>query len=103
MAIKHSQSFCRHSQLAVELASQGESALQPCGEARRPPAPSAGLYASAPCLRTCSATDPLALNLGGPAVKERETAESGIVQEVGQFRPGEDLWMENGEWYLVLR
>lgn len=93
LGIKHSQSSCRHSPLAVGLASQEEAAWRPCGEARRTPALSAGLSALAPCPRTYSATNPPALNLSGRAVKKQETAELRIVIEVRQFRSGEELWM----------
>lgn len=102
-AIKHSQSFCRHSPPAVGSASQEEAAWRPCGEARRPPAPSAGLYASAPCPRTCSAASPPALHSAGPAVKKQVTAERVIVQEVRQYKSEDEQWVENGEGYLVLR
>lgn len=36
-------------------------------------------------------------------MKKQVTAERVIVQEVRQYKSGDELWVENSEGYLVLR
>lgn len=91
--IKHSPSFCRRFLPAVWSAAPEEAAWRPCGEARRPPAPSTGLCASAPRPRTYSAANPPAQHSAGLAVGETGNSTVGdawTMQE--RVRAGGGRW-----------